>query len=169
MNLGIDIGRVIIHGDGPDTSFVGAATDEEALRAPAMGGAFESIARLVERFGPDHVWLVSKCGKNVERKSRAWLAHHRFHETTGVLAEHVRFCRDRRHKAPIASELGIRFFVDDRLDILFMMRSVVPHRFLFGASSSPEAGIIPVPTWAAAEEAILRAREEADTPAAHAP
>ena len=25
--LGIDIGRVIIHGDGPDTSFIGATDD----------------------------------------------------------------------------------------------------------------------------------------------
>ena len=31
--LGIDIGRVIIHGDGPDTSFIGA-TDDDAMRAP---------------------------------------------------------------------------------------------------------------------------------------
>jgi len=36
-NLGIDIGRVIIHGDGPDTSFIGA-TDEDSLKAPPMEG-----------------------------------------------------------------------------------------------------------------------------------
>ena len=49
--LGVDIGRVIIHGDGPDTSFVGAATTEEALRAPALDGCFDSLERLTERLG----------------------------------------------------------------------------------------------------------------------
>ncbi|MFK5221766.1 hypothetical protein ACI3PI_10215, partial [Lactobacillus helveticus] len=53
--LGIDIGRVIIHGDGPDTSFVGAGTDEEALEAPAMDGALDTIARLVRCFSPENV------------------------------------------------------------------------------------------------------------------
>ncbi len=98
--LGIDIGRVIIHGDGPDTSFVGpragvasaasgrarrwvAGSDEEAMRAPAMDGAFDAIARLVRRFS-GRVWLVSKCGKKVEMRSRMWLAQHRLHEITGV-------------------------------------------------------------------------------------
>lgn len=168
--LGIDIGRVIIHGDGPDTAFVGAGSDEEAMRAPAIDGAFEHVARLVERFSATRVWLVSKCGKKVEARTRMWLARHRFHVTTGLSPENVRFCRDRREKAPICDALGIGFFVDDRLDVLSAMRGVVAHRFLFGASSSPEAGILPVPTWAAAERAILHALDGAvvTAPSLHA-
>lgn len=156
VNLGIDIGRVIIHGDGPDTSFVGAGSDDEALEAPAMEGAFESIARLVPRFS-GRVWLISKCGQKVEKRSRLWLAHHRFHERTGIPPGNVRFCRDRKHKAPIASALDIGFFVDDRLDVLVAMAGVVPHRFLFGASHSPDPGIVATPTWAATEHAIEEA------------
>jgi hypothetical protein len=152
--LGVDIGRVIIEGDGPDTSFVGG-TEAEALRAPAMAGAFESLTRLRERLA-GRVWLVSKCGPKIQARSRLWLDRHRFFQTTGIPYGQLRFCRDRKEKAPICEELGIGLFVDDRLDILESMRDIVQHRFQFGASSAP-AGITPVPTWAATEEAILAA------------
>ncbi len=157
--IGIDIGRVIIQGDGPDTSFVGGS-DEEALRAPAVDGAFASLARIVALFGPDDVFLVSKCGKRVEARTRTWLAHHRFFEATGIREENLRFCRAREQKAPICAELGIRFFVDDRIDVLAFMTAVVPYRFLFGAHGSDRAGVFPVPTWADAEAAIVRALSE---------
>src|SRR5262245_43227688 len=129
--LGIDIGRVIIHGDGPDTSFIGA-TDDDALKAPPMSGAFEAIGRLVPLF-EGRVWLVSKCGPRIAGRSLGWLDHHRFWETTGVAREHVRFCRQRKEKAGICIDLGIGWFVDDRLDVLIPMEGVVRHRFLFGA------------------------------------
>ncbi len=159
--LGIDIGRVIIHGDGPDTSFVGAASVEEALRAPAMEGAFDSIARLVERLDR-RVWLVSKCGKKVEERTRLWLDHHRFYEATGVPRDNLRFCRERKEKAPICVKLGITLFVDDRLDVLRHMASLVPHRFLFGAACSPDPGVVAAPTWTAAEALVHAVLDESD-------
>jgi len=169
--IGIDIGRVIIEGDGPDTNFVGG-TEEQALRAPAVDGAFASIARLVRRFGAANVHLVSKCGKRVEARSRTWLAHHRFFEETGVLPANLHFCRSREQKAPICAELGVTFFVDDRIDVLAFMTAVVPHRFLFGARETDRPGVIAVPTWAAAETAItsaMTAEESRESAAARAP
>lgn len=127
--LGIDIGRVIINGDGPDTSFLGTSL-ERAMKAPAMPGAFESILRLTEAFH-GQVWLVSKCGENVARKSTAWLEHNGFWKQTPVLPDRVRFCRKRPEKAVICRELGITHFIDDRTDVLEAMVGVVPHRFLF--------------------------------------
>ena len=152
--LGVDIGRVLIHGDGPDTSFIGG-TDADALRTPAMAGSFEALARLCELFA-GRVWLVSKCGPRIQARSRQWLDRHRFFQSTGIRYGQVRFCRERKEKAPICAELGVSLFVDDRLDVLAAMTGIVPHRFHFGASSAP-TGIVAVPTWAAAEEAIRTA------------
>lgn len=156
--LGVDIGRVIIHGDGPDTNFIGGS-DEDALRAPAMTGVLEALTRLCARFG-GRVWIVSKCGPRIEARSRAWLDAHRFFETTGISRHNLRFCRNRKDKAPICLDLGIDFFVDDRVDVLLPMLAIVPHRFLFGADTSREPGIRPVPTWAVAEAAITRILDE---------
>lgn len=150
--LGVDIGRVIIHGDGPDTSFLNAS-DEDAMKAPPMDGVFEALTRLTALF-EGRVWIVSKCGPRIQQRSRDWLAEHRFFETTGIPRHQIRFCRKRHEKAPICLELGIGLFVDDRLDVLVPMAGIVEHRFLFGASSSPDRGVVAVPTWAAAEAAI---------------
>jgi hypothetical protein len=155
--LGVDIGRVIIHGDGPDTSFVGGS-DVDALRAPAVDGALEALARLRVRFA-GLVWLVSKCGPRVEARTRVWLDHHRFFESTGIERDHVRFCRARADKAPICQKLGIGYFVDDRSDVLFAMNGIVPHRFLFAAASAPWPDVVAVPGWSEAERAIAAALE----------
>lgn len=155
--LGIDIGRVLIAGDGPDTSFIGGS-DDDAMRAPAMEGAFESVARLVARY-EGRVWLVSKCGPRIQARSRRWLERHAFFETTGVRPDRLRFCRERREKAPICLELGITCFVDDRADVLAAMAGTVATRILFGAEVSRDPGVVPAPRWSDAE-AI--AREAAD-------
>jgi hypothetical protein len=149
--LGVDIGRVIIEGDGPDTNFIGGS-EEQAMRAPAMHGAFESLRRLTSIF-ERRVWLVSKCGPKIQERSRKWLDRHRFFQTTGIPYGQLRFCRERKEKAPICHELGVTLFIDDRLDVLHAMAGVVPHRFQFGASEAPE-GIVPVRNWDEAEQAI---------------
>jgi hypothetical protein len=151
--LGVDIGRVIIEGDGPDTSFVGGS-EEEALRAPEVRGSFEALTRLRLHF-VGRIWLVSKCGKRVEARTRRWLAQRRFFETTGIDPEHLIFCRARPEKAPICEALGITCFVDDRWDVLAAMVGVVPHRILFGAEVAPEGSVIPAATWERAESSIL--------------
>src|SRR4051812_32492033 len=100
--LGVDVGGVIIDrvADGTDTSFFGA----NYLSTPAVEGAFEAIRELVTRF--ERAYVVSKCGANTERKTREWLAHHRFHEVTGIGPDDLRFCRQRKDKAPICAALG---------------------------------------------------------------
>lgn len=140
--IGIDIGRVIINGDGQDTNFLGVSL-EEAMKAPAMPWAFDSIERIVRRFD-GRAWLVSKCGESVARKSIQWLAHHGFWKHVGMDPDRIRFCRKRPEKAIICRELEITHFVDDRQDVLAAMDGVVEHRFLFQND------------WPATEAAIYR-------------
>jgi hypothetical protein len=152
--LGVDIGRVIIAGDGPDTSFVGGS-EEDALSAPPIEGAFEALTRLREHFA-GRIWLVSKCGARVQARTRLWLAHHQFFERTGIDPLHLRFCRTRPEKAPICAELGITCFIDDRVDVLAEMRDIVPTRILFGAPTA-SSDVIAAPDWVAAEAEAIAA------------
>jgi len=126
--LDVDIGGVVIQpaDDDADTSFFG----ENYLRTPPVPGALEGLAALVGvRFGTA-VHLVSKCGEQTEARTREWLAHHDFFRRTGVPAENVHFCRTRAAKAPIAADLALTHFVDDRLEVLSYLTTVA-HRFLF--------------------------------------
>jgi len=121
------------------------------MRTPAVVGAFEAIAELVEGFA-GAVWLVSKCGPKIQARSRAWLDHHGFWAATGVDPDNLRFCRERRDKAVHATQLGLTHFVDDRLDVLAHLQGLVGRRFLFGPQprrSSPQLdGLILAPSWA---------------------
>jgi len=126
--FGVDVGGVILDrgNDREDTSLFGP----NYLSAKPTVGAVEAVAKLCEMF-EGRVYIVSKCGQNVENKTREWMKHNKFHERTGVGEDHLRFCRERKDKAPIAKELGLTHFVDDRLEILEYLKGIVGTRFLF--------------------------------------
>lgn len=131
--LGVDIGGVIIGrvNEGTDTSFFA----DRYLETPAVPGAVAALARLsAERFA-GRIFLVSKCGKKTEARTREWLLHHDFYAAVGMPADNIRFCRERREKAAIAAALGITHFVDDRLEVLGTLAGV-PHRYLFDGVAS---------------------------------
>jgi hypothetical protein len=159
MNLGIDIGRVIIAPGGcggrEDTSFI-EGTLEEALQTPPMDGAFEAVRQLVEVF-ERRVWLISKCFPRVQDRTKRWLDHHGFYDKTGVRRDRLIFCLERPQKAGHCERLGIGYFIDDRLDVLEAMRGRVPNLFLFGEQRRPVADtswLVPVPTWTLALAAV---------------
>lgn len=128
MKIGIDVGGVIIDrekNDNSDTSLFG----DNYLNALPVPGVFEAIKSLAEGPFRDTVWIVSKCGENIERRTREWLRHKDFQSV--VPEEKWRFCRERSEKAPIAKDLGLTHFVDDKLEVLHHMHKIVEHRLLF--------------------------------------
>lgn len=155
--LGVDFGRVIQGGALPsgtaDTVFLSGGL-EQALRSPATSGALEALARLVPRFG-GRVWVISKCGERIQRRTLAWLDHHNFYARTGIPRENVRFCLRRADKAAHCAQLGITHMIDDRLDVHRALRDVVPHLYLFGPQHQPVPNwVVHTPTWADVEAAI---------------
>jgi hypothetical protein len=157
IRLGVDIGRVIIGGGvvpgSSDTQFFSGDT-ARMLATPAVPGAFDTLARLVPRF--EQVWLVSKCGERVQRRTRQWLDHHDFAARTGIPQDNIRFCLKRPDKAIHCADLGITHFVDDKLDVHQALRGVVAHRYLFGPQRTPPpAWVQHTLTWTAVETAIV--------------
>lgn len=142
--IGIDIGRVIIGpviGGKADTSFLGSSL-EKAMDTPPSPGAIEGVARLVTLF-KGNAWLVSKCGPNVQRKTKAWLKHWDFYEQTSMPPAHVRFCLERPQKAIHCKQLKLTHFIDDRLDVLIHLRELVPNLYLFGEQPKLDG----IPDW----------------------
>jgi hypothetical protein len=161
--LGVDFGRVIQGAALPsgeeDTVFLHGSLDN-ALSTPATDGAFEALARLARRFDV-RVWVISKCGERIQRRTLAWLDHHDFYAHTGVPRRNVRFCRRRADKAGHCAELCITHMIDDRLDVHRALHGLVPHLYLFGHQSEPvPPWVCHTPTWADVEAVIT-----ADTPA----
>ncbi len=154
QRYGIDLGGVIIGGPGNDTQFF----TKDYLATPAVNASFEGVRKLVSLVGPENAFLVSKARTNTRRKSLEWLrqpfredfAGMDFFQYTGVIDsdDHVHFCDERRDKAPIAKELGITDFIDDKAEVLTYMEGIVPNRILFGPQKNPTPpGIIHLPSW----------------------
>lgn len=122
MKIGIDIGNVIIDGNGEDTIF-----SEDYLGTPAVVGAIEAITELSRANHEIH--LVSKCGEEVELRSVEWLNYYKFYYL--VETHRMHFVRKRRLKAPMAEALELEVFIDDREDIIKSMQGVVKHPILF--------------------------------------
>jgi len=128
VNVGVDLGGVVIDSSGPDTFF-----GPDYLSVPPVYKAFDSIARLN---AVGKVFIVSKCGPRIEEQSRHWLAAHDFEKRTGVAEDRWHFVRARPDKALVAYVLELDAFVDDREDVLEVMPPPV-HRVRFGSPQTP--------------------------------
>jgi hypothetical protein len=159
--LGVDVGGVIIDrvNDGTDTSFFG----DNFLNTTAVPEAFETLWKLTtgdsSPFSRGRTYVVSKCGRKIQVKTRRWMDHHQFFARTGIPSQNVHFCFERHQKEPICKKLNITHFVDDRPDVLSSLEGTVPHRFLFNpdakqASSPSHGDIVVVRSWPEAFEAI---------------
>ncbi len=115
MRIGIDIGGVIIaqDTDEPDLFF-----SENFLRAKPFPNCFETIQALIKKYGEENIFIISKCGHAVQKKSTQWLEDKNFFSLTKFKRENINFCLERYEKAGIAESLNLNIFIDDRFSVL---------------------------------------------------
>lgn len=116
--IGIDIGGVLTR-EG-DLSFKEGERWGSSWEAP---GAFEAVRLVVQLFGPDNVFLISKVHINgrMHREAKQWLRTRKFCETTGLPADHIEFVSavaGPNGKGAAASRLRLSHFVDDKFEVL---------------------------------------------------
>mmetsp|Transcript_39089 Transcript_39089/g.98519 ORF Transcript_39089/g.98519 Transcript_39089/m.98519 type:complete len:278 (+) Transcript_39089:62-895(+) len=134
IRVGIDCGGVIMaidpcvrrsHGGHvARNTNVNTIFSEDFLETPAEDHLFDSVASVVSRFGAENVFIVSKAGSKVSKRSLEWLHHHDFFKRTGFVEENIHFCRDRAGKAPICATLKITHFIDDNIEVLDFLTSL---------------------------------------------
>jgi len=118
--LGLDFGNVIVANED-DGMFIRRAADGSVEHcSQPCPGAREGVRTLVKLFGREHVFVVSKAGPKIARRSLDWLNESGFLKDTGLYAgeDHVFFVGGRVDKRPIVEALGITHFVDDRMSVL---------------------------------------------------
>lgn len=150
--LGLDVGGVLLDrvSDKTDTSFLGT----RPMETPIVNGSLVAVQQLVEHFD-QRVHIISKAGPQVAGLTTQWLTMHGYieehfssngFETDGlrIPRTNLHYVRSRGEKDPVAHDLGISHFVDDRLDVLNNMTSVA-HRYLFtgGLGQHPAPADVP--------------------------
>lgn len=134
--IGIDVGGVIIGGtrdDPADTSFFG----DNFLKTNAIEGAVASIKLIVNAIGRENTFIISRAGATTAGKSLIWLNEYKVvgRGSSQIDIMNIRFCFERRDKTPIATELQLDAFIDDKADVLQPMHTV-KRRILFGTQSN---------------------------------
>lgn len=107
--VGLDFGGVLQHVAGTDSNF-----DVENM--PLMDGVLEGCKRLVDLFGAENVFIVSKAGSSVAKGSLRCLEKNCFFAETGFLRENIHFTTKRNGsegKWPVIKKLGLDAMVDD--------------------------------------------------------
>lgn len=118
--IGVDIGGVLTQ---TPSDFRAPGNWEDQIQW-ASNGAFEGLTRLVQLFGPQNVFLVSKVhiGGSMHQRVERWL-----HETcmicqrTGLLRQNIFFTNSKNGydgKGVVAGRLGLSHFVDDSFEVL---------------------------------------------------
>jgi len=149
--IGIDIGGVLI---SKDTDSDEAFFSDDYLSASEVAGSILTIAYGFGCFGPENIYLISKCSETVEKKTREWLDYRYFWKETHLLPQNLIFCRRRSDKAIIAQDLDLQYFVDDRYSVLEHMTELptIKKLFLFNPTpaeipTAPPSNIFTVNHW----------------------
>jgi len=139
QRLGVDFGGVIldfvphIH---TSLSFDGP----RYLETPPVAGAIDSLRELNETKFANSIFIVSRYGPEDDGSVRVieWLHCHNFFNRTGIPEEHFHSCAEWHEKLPIAKELKLTHFVDDRSEVLKYMIEEIPNLYLFQALEEKE-------------------------------
>lgn len=105
----------------------GTIRSMKSYEGEMIPGAFSALKQLViKRFGKS-VWIVS--ADQTGGETLHWFKEQNFYEETGIIPEHVRFCRIWQ-KVSLYDKLGITHVIDDN-DFILTHIDAARHRYLF--------------------------------------
>ena len=154
-NIGIDIMGVIL------PKAVEGGTLEEFMSCSALPDVIASIGKLVELYGNESVFIVSRCPEFAEKVIMRWFDGHDFFNKTNFNRSNIYFCREQAEKASIAKQLRLSYFIDDKISVLDFMKDIVQHRIQLAVesgieSSDNEDDIVRLKNWHPVLEYIAR-------------
>ena len=154
LKIGIDIGGVL------RSRRSSAESQVTTLPQPPNPHALQVTTNLVRKYGKENIYIVSKCAEESEDAMFSWLRDNGVFDEVGVDPQNVYFCRLRTDKAPIARDLKLEYFVDDRAEVLESMRGIVNRRVMYSASGnyedSDDAEIVRLSSWLDIESDLLQ-------------
>ena len=110
--FGIDFGGVILKYDG---SFMLEENDDSYLQSNQQENAFETIKFIINKYGNESVYIISKAKQKMKKRIKNWLIYHKFYEQTNFKIENTHFVSTFDEKRIKVDQLGINIFIDDKI------------------------------------------------------
>jgi len=154
IRVGMDIGGVI------RSKYSESKPVKEYLATSPLKNAIEVIKNIIELCGAENTFIISKCPMYAEKVIMTWLDDQNVFTDIGFIRSNVHFCRERTDKAKIAKQLGLTYFIDDRVEVLDAMRDIVSYRILFTGGGNHEKSddktIISIDSWDSIQDNIQK-------------
>lgn len=153
---GVDIGNVLIENFAKDIKDESKVTWENISKnGRLIPGAIEGLKFLIEKVGADNVWIISKVSPIQQKVIEMVFENLNICEKTGLLPDHIRFCLERKDKAPIIKELGLEGHIDDRGEVMESLQGFLPCPIWFNPSKKDymewnkyvSSQVLMVPNW----------------------
>ncbi len=93
--------------------------------------ALRGLKRLVDRNGPENIFIVSCVDKEAIWINKMLFQVNRICELTGLLWGNIRFVEKRSDKVGVCEELKIENHIDDRGEVLSYTSGRIPHLIWF--------------------------------------
>ncbi|HLG28174.1 MAG TPA: hypothetical protein VI423_10350 [Paenisporosarcina sp.] len=123
---GVDVGNVLIRNASNRAIEQKQLTFKEVVnKLFLVPDALLGLRMLVQKVGPENVWIVSKATREQSAVTRLALERFRFYQTTGLRKDQVLFCPERKDKRPIIKALELEGHVDDRGEVIESIQSFV--------------------------------------------
>lgn len=155
MKIGVDVGGVL-HSKLESKQ----KNDKDYLSEDVNVSALETIRWIVNVFGRNNIFIISKCPAEKEVLILTWLRENQLISKDTFFEDHVLFCRERSDKAKIAKDLGIDCFIDDRSEVLEAMKGIVMYRIQFSSDNtldtSDDRDIIHCNDWSSTHTELQR-------------
>lgn len=153
---GVDIGNVLVKNFNHKVTDVSQVTWENIKEnGELVPDAIQGLKLLIDKVGADNVWIVSKVSPIQQMISELILKELQICEQTGMRPEQIRFCLERKDKAPIIKELQLEGHIDDRGEVIESLQSFLPCPIWFNPSDKDylewddyiSQKILMVPNW----------------------
>ncbi|HVI42695.1 MAG TPA: hypothetical protein VM577_18810 [Anaerovoracaceae bacterium] len=132
---GVDIGNVLVENFNIKITDPSQVTWENVKgNGRLVPGAIEGLKLLIDKVGAENVWIVSKVSPIQQMVSELVLKELQVCERTGMRPEQIRFCLERKDKAPIIKELQLEGHIDDRGEVIDSLQNFLPCPIWFAPS-----------------------------------
>lgn len=93
-----------------------------------------------EPYNSENVFIISRCPEFAESGLIQWFDAHNFFDDTNFSRSNIYFCREQAEKAPIAKQLKLSYFIDDKISVLDFMNDIVLHKIQLTVDPALEIG-----------------------------
>lgn len=124
--IGIDFGRTI-----------------GEIESPASDYVFNIIKMIVQKYGSENIFIISKAGLEMQEKIRIWLDKYNFCDICGFDKNNLHFVKEYLDKKILIAKFDIDVFIDDHYKVIHSIMDLEQVKYIIWFNPKADQKLIP--------------------------